>query len=73
MKEKMTRAEFVNGFETEWNSQCQSSSEYESVEDNLMSLWDATVDACSEDYDMPRFKMTLAEKKKYLKWAEEYE
>lgn len=71
MKEKMTRAEFVEGFETEWRSQCQYNSEYESVEENLMSLWDATLDTCSEDYDMPRFKITAAEKKKYLKWAEE--
>lgn len=53
MKEKLTKAEFVEMFEIAWNSTCQSNYSYiEEVgaEQALQDEWDSMMDGLQEDY-----------------------
>lgn len=76
MKEKLTKAEFVEMFEIAWNSTCQSNYSYiEEVgaEQALQDEWDSMMDGLQEDYTFKPFKMTASEKRKYMKAVGEYE
>jgi hypothetical protein len=73
MKEKLTRAEFIEMFELAWSESCLHESSYiESVgaETALQEEWDSMQDGLEEDYSFKRWKLTAAEKKKYMKRAE---
>ena len=76
MKEKLTKAEFVEMFEIAWSSTCQSNFSYiEEVgaEQALRDEWNSLQDGLQEDYTFKPFKMTTVEKKKYMKEVEQYE
>lgn len=76
MKEKLTRTEFVDMFEMAWSESCQHESSYienVGVEQALQDERDSLQDGLQEDYAFKRWKMTAAEKKKYMKEVEQYE
>lgn len=76
MKEKLTRTEFVDMFEMAWSENCQHESSYiedVGVEQALQDEWDSLQDGLQEDYAFRHWKMTAAEKKKYMKAVEQYE
>lgn len=73
---KLTKAEFIEMFEIAWSSTCQSNFSYiedVGVEQALQDEWDSLQDGLQEDYAFRRWKMTAAEKKKYMKEVEQYE
>lgn len=76
MKEKLTKAEFVEMFEIAWSSTCQSNFSYIEEVGAVQALqdeWDSMIDGLQEDNAFRRWKMTAAEKKKYMKEVEQYE
>ena len=73
MKEKLTRIDFLEIFELAWSSSCQHDYSYiESVgvEKAMQEEWESLQDGLQEDYSFKRWKMSLAEKRKYLQYAE---
>lgn len=71
-KEKLSRTDFLAIFETAWSSSCRHDSSYiESVgvKRALQEEWESLQDGLQEDYSFRRWKMSLAEKKKYLNYV----
>lgn len=73
MKEKLNRADFLEIFELAWSSSCQHELSYiEKVgaEKAMQDEWESLQDGLQEDYYFKPYKMSPAEKRKYLKYAE---
>ncbi len=73
MKEELSRADFLEIFELAWSSSCQHDFTYiekVGVERAMQEEWESLQDGLQEDYSFEHYKMSLAEKKKYLKYAE---
>lgn len=73
MKEELTRADFLEIFEVAWSSSCQHELSYiekVGVGKAMLDEWESLQDGLQEDYSFKHYKMSPAEKRKYLKYAE---